>query len=124
VRGVEEKLKDGSVNPRDLKMKLAEAIVTLYHDAAAAKKADENFTKVFSEKGVPTDILEINVKKGSTFLDVMAEHKLVASKSDARRLAEQGAIKLDDKKIDDITKPAESGVLKVGKRTFVRLVVS
>ncbi|PIP65582.1 tyrosine--tRNA ligase, partial [Candidatus Peregrinibacteria bacterium CG22_combo_CG10-13_8_21_14_all_49_11] len=108
-------------NPRDAKARLASEIVTLYHGIDSAKKAAENFTKVFTEKGIPDDMPEVTVEKGSLLIDVLVEHKLVSSKSDARRLVKQGGITMNDKPVANTETEVEEGIVRVGKRKFMKL---
>jgi tyrosyl-tRNA synthetase len=109
-------------DPRDAKMRLAKEIVTLYHGSTAADAAAYNFENVFGNGGVPDDIPEVSVKDGETLLDVLAREKLIASKSDGRRLIDQGAITIDGENVTEIHAPAVPGVVKVGKRKFLRLI--
>ena len=124
-----EKAMDGSTklttgkgeNPKIYKVKLAKAIVELYHGKAAAEREAAAFESTFHNKEVPTDIPQVKAKKGTRLLDLIVDEKLTASKSDARRLIEQGAVKLDDKVIDSLEATVAAGVLKVGKRKFVKI---
>lgn len=109
-------------DPRDAKVRLAKEIVTLYHGSTAADAAVYNFENVFGNGGVPDDVPEITLKEGETLLDVLAREKLIASKSDGRRLIDQGAISIDGNPVTEIHAPAEKGVVKVGKRKFLRIV--
>jgi tyrosyl-tRNA synthetase len=109
-------------NPKEFKMRLAREIVTLYHGEEAAKHAEGQFTAVFTDGGAPEDMPEVKVKKGALLLDVLAEHTLIASKSEGRRLIEQGGIKVNDAVVTSVDAPAEKGIVKVGKRKFVRIV--
>lgn len=120
VKEAEKALKKGT-NPKDLKMTLAREVVALYHGAKAATDAENEFTKIFSRGGVPEDMPEVKVEKGSLLIDVMVQQKLVTSKSDARRLIDQGGVHMNDKTVKGIDEKAEKGVLKVGKRKFVRI---
>lgn len=106
---------------RDAKARLATEIVTLYHGADAATKAASSFDRVFKEKGIPDDIPEVRVKKGTKLIDVLVQEKLVLSKSEARRVIDQGGVHLDEEKVTSPDATAKKGVLKVGKRKFVRL---
>ena len=110
-------------SPRDAKVRLAKEIVTLYHDAKAADSAAANFDAVFKDGGVPDDMPEVSVKKGSLLIDVLVAEGLIGSKSEARRLVEQGGIKKDDVIIDSIESEAEEGVYKVGKRKFLKIAL-
>ncbi len=108
-------------NPRDAKVRLAKEIVTLYHNSTAADAAVYNFDQVFSKGGVPDDMPETSAKKGETLLDLLAREKLIASKSDGRRLIEQGAVSIDGSPVSAIDAIAAKGVVKVGKRKFLRI---
>ena len=108
-------------NPRDAKVHLAKEIVTLYHDADAAAAAEQEFVKVFSNKELPSDIPEIQVKKGTALLDMLTEQKLIPSKSEGRRLIEQGGIHLNDEKVTAVDATVEEGTYRVGKRKFVKI---
>lgn len=120
IRGIEESMKRGD-NPKIFKVQLAKAVVALYHGEAAADKEAEQFENVFAGGGVPEDIPQVKAKKGTKLLDLMVEEKLAPSKSEARRLIEQGAVKLDEAVINSIEATVEAGVLKVGKRKFVKI---
>ncbi len=122
VETVEKALKDGTENPKNLKMRLAREIVTMYHSANDAKKAEEAFENVFKNKGVPDDMPEYKPKKGESLIDALVNSKSVASKSEARRLIEQGGIKVNDEAVKSVDAKAEPGVVKVGKRKFLKLV--
>lgn len=108
-------------NPRDAKVRLAKEIVTLYHGSTAADAALYNFESVFTKGGIPDDIPETTAKKGESLLDVLAREKLIASKSDGRRLIDQGAITLDGQSVTEFHAPAVPGVVKVGRRKFLRI---
>ncbi len=108
-------------DPRDAKVRLAKEIVTIYHGSTAADAAVYNFESVFSKGGVPDDILETTAKDGESLLDLLCREKFIASKSDGRRLIDQGAITLDGEHVTEIHAPATKGVVKVGKRKFLRI---
>lgn len=108
-------------NPKDAKMRLARAIVTLYHGADAATHAEDQFTKVFSQHGLPEDIRAVKAEKGSMVIDVIVKEKIAPSKSEARRLIEQGGVHLNGKKVTSIDARMQEGVLKVGKRKFLKI---
>lgn len=120
IRGAEEHMKKGS-NPKEFKVQLAKEIVKLYHGEVAAEKEAEQFEAVFHSGGVPEDIPQVKAKKGTGLLDFIVQEKLAPSKSEARRLIEQRAVTLDDTKITCIDAEVATGVLKVGKRKFVKI---
>lgn len=110
------------MNPRDAKMRLAREIVTLYHNDKKAKKAEEHFIKLFQKQEVPDDMPSVKLKKGQKLLDLIADKKLVASKSEARRMMQQNAVSFNDEKITDIEFTiGEKGIIKVGKRRFLEV---
>jgi tyrosyl-tRNA synthetase len=109
-------------SPRDAKVRLAKEIVTLYHSEGTADAAEKHFDTVFKDGGTPDDIPGVKAKKESSLIDVLVEEGLVGSKSDARRMIEQGGVKKDDAVVDSIDAKAEVGVYKVGKRKFIKLI--
>ena len=125
IAALEAGLGDGSLHPRDVKMKLAREIVSVYHGEATAGPAEQAFRLVFQEQGVPEAIETFHLRPGQTVLDVLVASGLAESRSQARRLVEQRAVRLDDRVLEDgaavLDLPAEA-VLRAGKRKFVRLV--
>jgi tyrosyl-tRNA synthetase len=121
---VERGLADGSLHPRDAKMKLAHEIVEVYHSAAAAAAAEENFRRVFQQETLPEDMPEVEVGGECRLTDLMVEHGLAKSRNDARRLIEQGGVRLDGVAVTDgnfVLHPTADQILQVGKRRFLRL---
>jgi tyrosyl-tRNA synthetase len=112
-------------NPRDTKASLAREIVRIYHGDKAALVAEEAFNRQFREGQRPTDIPEETVtKKQWDPVELLVGLKLVDSKSEARRLIEQGGVRHNDGKIDAAELKVKSGdVIQVGKRRFVKLKV-
>ncbi len=123
VEDAKEALKAKQGNPKDLKMRLAREIVTLYHGADAAQTAEKAFVTVFSEKGTPDDMPEVAVKAGESLMDVLLAQKLIPSKSEARRLIEQKGIVLNDKPVTSLDAKAEAGIVRVGKRKFLKIKI-
>jgi tyrosyl-tRNA synthetase len=119
-------LKRGA-NPKDVKQGLALAVVGRYHGPKAAAKAAESWEKMFSKKDLAgADLPELKVKKGMTVLDLVVASGAASSRSEARRLAEQGAVSLNGKVLKDWSAEiAFSGgeVLKIGKRHFFKAKV-
>lgn len=114
-----------SQGPRSTKAKVAFDIVRRLHGESAAKTAEEAFTKTFSNKEAPEDIQEVHFISGDSLAEILVKVKIVPSKAEWRRLVLDGAVKDDDKKITDPNFiPTETVVLKVGKRRFVKIVVS
>lgn len=126
IEEIKKELKDKNKNPRDLKMKLAKEIVTIYHGEKKADEAQENFINTFQKKEIPDDIEEIKYKEGDLLVDVLFENKIFASKSEWRRLVEEGAVKTlseeGETKIADFKIIASPGVYKIGKRRFIKII--
>ncbi|MDP3965029.1 MAG: tyrosine--tRNA ligase [bacterium] len=125
LQSIKKKL-DRGANPRDIKARLAATIVELYHGPKAASQAGQEFTNVFRKNQTPKDIAEYAVKrKKLPLVDLLVEAKLASSKSEARRLVEQKAVKVDGKAENDwqMAKHWPSGaIIQVGKRKFVKIV--
>jgi tyrosyl-tRNA synthetase len=123
IEAIEAELGAGNVHPRDVKMKLAREIVAIYHDEAAAKKAEKSFVRVFQKSKLPEDMPEYQLQADQTVLDVLADSGLVQSRSQGRRMLKQNAVSLDGEKLAGPFDPFPGpGVLKVGKRRFLRVI--
>ena len=125
VAEIEAKL-EGGANPRDIKMELAKEIVTLYHGEEKAQEAENRFKSVFQKGNIPDDIL--TVEAAATDLDIAGiavENKLVPSKSEIRRLAKQGGVKVNGEKVNDLNAVEANGelVIQIGKKKFIKIVV-
>ena len=127
IKEVEDKLKDESVNPRDIKMDLAREIVSLYHTEEEVEQAEERFKMIFQMGQKPKDMDTVNVSKEDfDLISTVVDKGLVSSKSEFRRLLLQGGIKINDKKITmekDLPKEGEI-VVQVGKKKFMKIIVS
>lgn len=108
-----------------MKIKLAEAIVALYHGEKKSQKARDNFIKTFQKKELPASIPEVKVKIGTLLSDALLSVKIVSSKSDFTRLILAGAIEIaDGVKIIDAKAPALSGkTYRIGKHRFIKIIV-
>lgn len=113
-----------SLHPKQAKLNLAQEIVSQFYSKRSAQQERELFEKVFAQKQIPEDLpcYAMEKGKGQILVDVLLLNSLVDSKAEARRLISQGAVSLDGNKIDDEKKVIYSGVLKVGKRRFLRIV--
>lgn len=121
IKKMEKDLKGGK-NPRDVKMRLAREIVAMYHSAKDAKKAEDNFIGVFQKKEKPEDIATHKIKgKSENILEVLVNSKLAPSKGEARRLIEQGGVKINDETVKDINfEVKKDSLIQKGKRFFVK----
>jgi tyrosyl-tRNA synthetase len=113
-------------NPRDAKMKLAHEIVKIYHGEKRAIEAKINFINTFQKKEIPNEMEEIKVGTEEILGDVLVKNKITESKSEWRRLVEEGAVKKmseqGEEKITDFRIIAVPGVYKIGKRRFVKII--
>lgn len=129
INGFKQKIDQGE-NPRDIKFLLAEEIITRFHDAKAAKSAQDDFINRFSNNAIPDDMPEIDINvatDGMAIANVLKESSLVNSTSDAHRMIKQGAVKIDGERVEDskqVLKAGFSAVLQVGKRKFARVTLS
>lgn len=125
LEAYDKQIEDGSINPRNIKMKLAHQITEEYHGKEGADKAQEEFINVVSNKGIPEDIQEVKVEQGKNILDLITELKFTASRGEAKRLIQGGGVKIDGEKITDMGYTIsfeKSVVLQAGKRKFAKLV--
>ncbi|MFH0834332.1 MAG: tyrosine--tRNA ligase [Patescibacteria group bacterium] len=117
-------------NPKDLKIELAKELVRMYHGEKAADAAVEEFARLFSgdsKNGRPDEIPEIQIEEGSWgIVELLNSAKLVASKSEARRLIEQGGVRVDDQKVESVdanfTVGKKALILQIGKRRWAKIV--
>ncbi len=122
---MDEEIASGSINPRDIKMRLAHMITEEYHGKDGADKAQEDFINVVSNKGIPDDIESVTIEADKSILDLLVELSFVQSKGEAKRLIQGGGVKLDGEKLTDMAfmvKPNMDVVLQAGKRKFAKLV--
>jgi len=118
-------LESGQLHPRDLKMQLAAEIVAIFHGPEAAQKAENHFRTVFQQRELPPDMPEVTLLEPISVVDVLTDSGLVKSKSEVRRLVQQGGIRLDGEKVHNfgmIIQPTGEHVLQVGRRKFMKLL--
>lgn len=123
VDEIEKSLKDGSVNPRDIKMRLAREIVALYHDEAEVQSAEEAFKNIFQKNLIPEDLKEVSISENSSLISAMVSSGFVPSNSEAKRLVKQGGVKVNGEKVSDINSELSSDdVVQIGKAKFFKAV--
>lgn len=129
VEKIKQELKNNR-NPMQIKKNCARKIVSELHNEEAAKEAEENFKKTVQEKEMPQNVEEVTLPKelqeGATLADILSALNLAASKSEAKRLIEQGGVTVDNEVIIDPNTafvPKEDTLIKVGKRKFVKIKV-
>ncbi|WP_017726557.1 tyrosine--tRNA ligase [Halalkalibacterium ligniniphilum] len=126
IKELEQGLANGSVHPRDAKMNLGATLVRMYHGKEAAEQAKEYFTTVFQNRSLPTDLPEVEWGGAETvwIVDLLVELKLQASKGEARRMIQNGGVKLNGEKVEDVQLQVqiEDGlIVQVGKRKFAKI---
>lgn len=116
-------LEQGEINPRDLKMRLAKEIISIIHNKNKATIAEQNFIKTFQKKEVPDQIKKVKAGVNDLLIDVLLSNKVVQSKTEFRRLINEGAISTIDKeeKITQIDELARPAVYRVGKKRFIQI---
>lgn len=127
ISGIKDQLDNDKANPRDIKMNLAREIVTLYHGEEKSKIGEERFKLVFQKKQIPDDIKTINVdEKDFDLVDILVNNNIVKSKSEVRRLASQGGVKVNNNKSLDLSQIEieEELIIQIGKKIFVKIIVS
>ena len=125
------KMAEGTLNPRDVKLRMAREIVTEFHDAAAAQEAQEAFLRQFSERKLPVDMPDYHLAAPTNIVNLIVEAKLAPSRNEARRRVEQGGVTLypngeagEAQRITDvnyIVPVIDGAVLKVGKLQYIRI---
>lgn len=125
IEGMKLQMQAGA-NPRDLKMKLAAEVVTMFHGKAAAKRAAKHFATVFQQGEKPPEMVDFQVMAPMSILDVLVAAKLASSRGEGKQLIAGGGVRIDDVTVTDIglmIDPSKlPAVLQKGKRHFVRLV--
>jgi tyrosyl-tRNA synthetase len=129
---VKKALADGKTNPRDLKRRLARIIVTMYHGPDAAEQAEGEFDRIFAQGGVPDEIPEPELvvegqadRKAVWIVALLVAAGLARSNGAARRLIQQGGIRVDGNVVSDVDSVFAVDhpiLLQAGKRRFVRVL--
>ncbi len=127
------RMAEDTLNPRDVKMRMAREIVAGFHSMGAAREAEESFMRQFSERKMPAEMPEYRLSAPVDILSFMADAGLAKSKSEARRLIQQGGVSFfpqgESSEVQRVTAidfvvPAQNGaILKVGKLQYIRIVV-
>jgi len=127
----ERKMAEGTLNPRDVKRRMAREIVTEFHDATAAQEAEEAFIRQFSERKLPTDIPSVHLTESVNIVTFIVSNGLEASNNKARQLIHQGGVSIflngeqsDASKITDpeyMVEVIDGAIIKVGKRQYVKI---
>ncbi|NGQ97261.1 tyrosine--tRNA ligase [Brevibacillus sp. SYP-B805] len=133
LEALKKGLADGTIHPRDAKMRLAKTFVRMFHGSEQAEEAEEYFKTVFQQRALPTDLPEATLALSAyengeaNIVNLLFDLKLADSKGEARRMVQQGAVKVNEEKITDIhvaVKLEEGMVVQVGKRKFAKVKLS
>ena len=128
LKEIKKQFENGSANPRDLKRQLARALVELYYNAELSQKAEEEFDRIFVDKSLPDEVKEFQIRTENGIKNIatlLVSASLASSKSDARRLIEQGGVSIDGERVTDINEALPTKrefVVKVGKLRFLKIL--
>jgi tyrosyl-tRNA synthetase len=127
---IRQTLAEKKTNPRDIKVGLAKRIIALYHSQGAAEEAEAEFNRMFREGGAPDNIPEfqmVDTGSGLPLVAVLADSGLADSRTDARRLVRQNAVRIDGERIEDealvLASRAEPYRIQVGKRSWASVKI-
>jgi tyrosyl-tRNA synthetase len=129
ITSFKEEVANG-LNPRDMKFRLAEEIIERFHDKAGAVKAREDFVAQFQQGAIPDDLVEVELAvgvNGMLIANVIKSVGLTESTSEALRMLQQGAVKLDGERVSGkelLLKAGTTVVLQVGKRRFAKVILA
>jgi tyrosyl-tRNA synthetase len=125
-----EEVRTGTLHPMDAKMQLAHAIIAGFHGEDSAKKATDEFQRVFRDRQAPEEAPRHRLKRAEPkrLSALLLELNMAASRSDAERLIKQGGVEIDGQRVEDVkreldlSKPGEY-LLRAGKKKFLRVIV-
>lgn len=125
IENYEKMMQSGKINPRDVKMKLAREIVSFFCDEETAKKAEENFIKVFRRKEIPDEMPELYFEPGEyNIVDLIDELKILPSRSEIKRTIMQGGVYFNNQRISNFKDAViieNEHLLRIGKRKFYKI---
>ena len=130
IAALKQEVSSGSLHPMDAKMRLGEEIVLGFHGPEAARKAAENFQRVFRDRQSPSEVPVHKIPCGPSkkLTALLVEWKLAPSKSEAERLIKHGGVEIDQSRVDDprmdidLSKPSQL-LVRAGKKKFLRVIV-
>jgi len=127
LNSLKEGIKNGTVHPKDAKVRFAKEIIARFHSKEAAEAAHINFEKVFKEKEIPQDIETILIKKDEIerwLPKLLLNAGMVSSTSEGKRMINQGAVMINGEKVKSEDTPiSDELVIKVGKRKFKKIIL-
>lgn len=125
IAAIRVALAEHSVNPRDLKMRVAREVVAQFHSSAEAQAAEAAFVRQFVQRELPADIPEHALVGPTSIVALLVATGLATSKSEARRLIEGGGVRVAGERVENhelLLQPGADAVVQVGRRKFVRVV--
>jgi tyrosyl-tRNA synthetase len=130
IAALKREVASGAAHPMEVKMKLAQEVIAGFHGADAARKAADNFQRIFRDRQAPEEapVKRLPLDGARKLTALLVELQLVASKNEAIRLIEQGGVEMDGARVDDARKDVDLSkagefLLRAGKKKFVRVVV-
>lgn len=123
IKKIEQELISGT-NPKDIKIRLAKELVTMYHSKSEADQAEINFNNTFKKGEIPQDAKSVEVEKGSALADILLHEKIVESKGELRRLIDANAVTEieTDAVISDFNFKIERNIsFRIGKKRFIKI---
>src|SRR5438093_2551515 len=130
IAALKQEVAAGKLHPMDAKMRLAEEVISGFHGQADARRAAENFQRVFRDRQAPVEAPVVKLPKGPAkkLAALLVDLKLAPSKAEGERLIKQGGVEIDEARIDDprrdidLSQPLEF-LLRAGKKKFLRIVI-
>ncbi|MBE77445.1 MAG: tyrosine--tRNA ligase [Candidatus Marinimicrobia bacterium] len=125
LQKIKKELDDNSINPMEVKRELARKIVEIYYNKEKAIEAENYFNNITVSKGLPDEIDEYLLPDEDLLVNIIVDAGLLKSKSEARRMIKQSAVRIDGEIIKDIQHsliPGKERILKVGKRRFLKVI--
>ena len=110
------------MHPKEAKLQLAQTVVEMFHPKAEGMKSRGHFESTFSQHKLPENIPEFKIVSGQKLIDILVVTNIAASKNEARRLIKEKAVTHEGDAVKDEHWPLQRGVLKVGKRRFLKLI--
>lgn len=132
VDALKKGIAEGSIHPRDAKMNLAKTFVTMFHGKEQAEQAEEHFKMVFQQRTLPSDLPEVLISSTSLtdgqmwIAKILVELGLTASTGEGRRMVQQGGVRINEEKVEDVNAQItvqDGMVVQVGKRKFAKVIV-
>jgi tyrosyl-tRNA synthetase len=122
---IENGVKNGSLHPRDAKMRLAREISAAFYGDEEAARAEQLFVETFQKGSIPEDIPSLKIDNSDTIVDILLAAGLAKSKNEARRLVDQNGVRFEGDVLQDAGfVPIKEGVIQVGKRHFLKIVLA